>query len=58
MNCLNNCGWRDRDYVLSWFGEREGKAKAAYRQYVQKGIARGRRPELVGGGLIRYLGGW
>jgi putative transposase len=50
--------WQDRDYVLSWFGEKEDKAKKAYRQYVKKGIALGRRPELVGGGLIRSLGGW
>ena len=25
---------------------------------VEKGIPQGRRPELVGGGLIRSLGGW
>ncbi|MCK4603085.1 MAG: hypothetical protein KAU41_00105 [Deltaproteobacteria bacterium] len=42
--------WQDRDYVLSWFGKKEGKAKKAYRQYVKEGIALGRRPELVGGG--------
>ena len=29
-----------------------------YQQYVQKGAALGRRPELVGGGLVRSLGGW
>ena len=50
--------WQDRDYVLSWFGEKEGKAKKAYRQYVKEGIALGRRPELIGGGLVRFLGGW
>ncbi len=25
---------------------------------MEKGIAQGRRPELVGGGLIRSAGGW
>jgi len=50
--------WQDRDYVLPWFGEKESKAKKAYRQYVKEGIALGRRPELVGGGLVRSLGGW
>jgi REP element-mobilizing transposase RayT len=50
--------WQDRDYVLSWFGEKEGQAKKGYRQYVKAGIDQGRRPELVGGGLIRSLGGW
>ena len=50
--------WQDRDYVLSWFGSKEGKAKRAYRKYIQEGVAQGRRPELVGGGLVRTLGGW
>lgn len=50
--------WQDRQYVLSWFGSREKDGLAAYRRFVRDGIARGRRPELVGGGLIRILGGW
>ena len=50
--------WQDRDYVLKWFGQTEGQAKRAYREFVENGIAQGRRPELVGGGLIRSLGGW
>jgi REP element-mobilizing transposase RayT len=50
--------WQDRDYVLKWFGKTESEAKQAYRNYVKKGIDQGRRPELVGGGLIRSQGGW
>jgi putative transposase len=50
--------WQDRDYVLRWFGQKQGEAKKAYRSYVKKGIDQGQRPELVGGGLIRSLGGW
>jgi hypothetical protein len=50
--------WQDRQYVLSWFGPEENNALAAYRRFVQEGVAQGRRPELVGGGLIRTLGGW
>jgi hypothetical protein len=50
--------WLDRDYVLRWFGQKQGEARKAYRNYVKKGIDQGRRPELVGGGLIRSLGGW
>lgn len=50
--------WQDRDYVLKWFGNKEGEATGAYRKYVKKGIAEGRCPELVGGGLIRSMGGW
>jgi REP element-mobilizing transposase RayT len=50
--------WQDADYVLSWFGKRAGQARRVYRRYVSEGIKQGRRPELVGGGLIRSLGGW
>lgn len=50
--------WQDRDYVLKWFGSKEGEAKRAYRQFVRKGTDEGRRPDLVGGGLIRSQGGW
>lgn len=50
--------WQDRDYVLSWFGKRKGEARRAYRKYMEEGIAQGRRPELVGGGVVRSYGGW
>lgn len=50
--------WQDRDYVLKWFGNSEARAKKAYRNFIKSGIDQGNRPELVGGGLIRSLGGW
>ncbi len=50
--------WQDRAYVLSWFGRTERAALRAYRAYLRDGIAQGRRPELVGGGLVRSVGGW
>ncbi len=50
--------WQDREHVLSWFGRSEGEAKRAYRRFVEEGVALGRRPELVGGGLVRSIGGW
>jgi len=50
--------WQDIEYVLRLFGKRIGEARKKYRSYVEKGISMGRRPELVGGGLIRSLGGW
>ena len=50
--------WQERDYVLSWFGKTEGKARKEYRAYVKQGILEGSRPDLVGGGLIRSMGGW
>jgi hypothetical protein len=54
----NRNDWQERDYMLRQFGKREGKAVQAYRKFVEEGIRLGRRPELVGGGLIRSLGGW
>ncbi len=50
--------WQDRRTVLSWFGQKEGKAVRAYRNYLREGIPLGHRPELVGGGLVRSAGGW
>lgn len=50
--------WQDREYVLSWFGDKELEARKGYRKYVEDGIDEGRCPELVGGGLVRSLGGW
>ena len=50
--------WQDRGYVLKWFGKTEGEARDAYRNHVKKAVGEGRRPELVGGGLIRSMGGW
>jgi len=50
--------WQDQDYVLRWFSQKQGEARKAYDSYAAKGIDQGRRPELVGGRLIRPLGGW
>jgi putative transposase len=49
--------WQDIDTVLGYFG-RGRKAVEKYEQFVREGVSQGRRPELVGGGLIRSLGGW
>ena len=46
------------DDVLLLFGKRAGEARARYRRFIEEGIERGHRPDLVGGGLIRSLGGW
>ena len=50
--------WQDVDYVLGFFSRRRGSAQGRYKEYVFEGIGKGRRPDLVGGGLIRSLGGW
>ncbi len=50
--------WQEVEYVLSFFDRDKRKAARAYRRFVEEGKGDGRRPELVGGGLIRSLGGW
>ena len=50
--------WQEREYVLLQFHGRKGRAIRAYRKFMEQGEVQGRRPELVGGGLIRSLGGW
>ncbi len=50
--------WQQTGYVLELFGKRMQRAREQYEQYVAQGIEQGRRPELVGGGLIRSMGGW
>ncbi len=50
--------WQDVGAVLGYFGRRKKRAIVAYENYVREGIEQGRRPELVGGGLIRSMGGW
>jgi len=50
--------WQDVEYVLGFFGRKVGEARKGYASYVKEGISLGRLPELVGGGLIRSLGGW
>ena len=49
--------WQEIDTVLGYFG-RGREAVEKYEQFVREGILQGRRPELVGGGLIRSQGGW
>jgi REP element-mobilizing transposase RayT len=50
--------WQDVDTVLAYFGSKRNMAIKRYEQFVGEGAQQGRRPELVGGGLIRSLGGW
>ena len=50
--------WQDTDTVLAYFGKRRKRAIEKYEDFVEEGIEAGSRPELVGGGLIRSLGGW
>ena len=46
------------DYVLRFFGDKVSTARRHYNQFVKNGIVKGRQPQLVGGGLLRSIGGW
>ena len=50
--------WPDKDFVLGFFGQKGKRAIRAYREFMEAGKDQGRRPELVGGGLVRSMGGW
>lgn len=51
-------GWQDMGYVLGQFSGERRRAIRAYRRFVAEAKDQGRRDDLVGGGLIRSLGGW
>ena len=51
-------GWQDSDTILAYFGSKRTEALSGYNRFVEQGITQGKRKELVGGGLIRSLGGW
>ncbi len=50
--------WQDTETILSFFGRQRRNAVKSYSQYVSEGVREGRRPDLVGGGLVRSMGGW
>jgi REP element-mobilizing transposase RayT len=50
--------WQETEYVLALFGKRVKSARQAYGAYMEEGLHLGRRTDLVGGGLVRSLGGW
>ncbi|MGD2100001.1 MAG: hypothetical protein PVG35_20695 [Desulfobacterales bacterium] len=50
--------FQDTEFVLKLFGQSLRQARRAYENYVSKGVKQGRRPDLVGGGLLRSVGGW
>jgi REP element-mobilizing transposase RayT len=50
--------WQDTGYILKRFGAETAIARRRYREFVEKGVSRGRREDLIGGGLVRSAGGW
>lgn len=52
------CDWQSCDAVLRRFGDHPAVARQRYIAFIEQGIGAGRRPDLVGGGLLRSTGGW
>lgn len=50
--------WQDTEYVLSFYGKKKTAAQQRYLMHVKAAMNQGRRKDLIGGGLIRSLGGW
>lgn len=50
--------WQQTEEVLGRFAIRTTTAIKRYKEFINEGFSQGRRPELVGGGLIRSAGGW
>ena len=50
--------WQERGYVLKQFHRNEREAIRVYRRFMEEAKDQGRRVELVGGGLVRSMGGW
>lgn len=50
--------WQDTDFVLAHFGATVQAARSRYGKFVRDGLAHGRRPDLVGGGLRRSRHTW
>jgi putative transposase len=50
--------WQNTTAIARLFDDRLATARRRYRAFVKKGIADGKRDDLVGGGLIRSAGGW
>ncbi|HJX32122.1 MAG TPA: transposase [Thermodesulfobacteriota bacterium] len=57
MNKTNQ-PWQNTDYIYRLFSDQKRTARKRYREFVEKGISEGKRPDLTGGGLLRSFGGW
>ena len=50
--------WQNVDEVYGLFAGQKNLARKRYRGFVERGISKGKQPGLVGGGLLRSIGGW
>ncbi len=50
--------WQDTADALHLFADGKTTARRRYKAYLAQGIEMGKRPDLIGGGLVRSTGGW
>ena len=50
--------WQETASVLRLFSDLVRSARRSYRAFVEEGKSQGRRLDLMGGGLLRSVGGW
>ncbi len=50
--------WQKKDDMIRLFGKTQSQGRSRYASFVTIGVKQGRRPELVGGGVLRSIGGW
>lgn len=50
--------WMPIKDILERFGSNKKQSRIAYQAFVGDGVAKGHRPDLTGGGLLRSAGGW
>ncbi len=57
MGCFDS-KWQTTGPVLLCFGKQLASARKKYAFFVEQGISQGKRTDLMGGGLLRSIGGW
>ena len=50
--------WQETEEILGLFGKKKAAAIKRYEEFIVDGQDMGRRDDLMGGGLIRSIGGW
>ena len=50
--------WMPTKEILERFGVKQNESRKVYENFVLDGVAKGRRSDLTGGGLLRSVGGW
>ncbi len=50
--------WQETEFILSMFAKTKSIARKKYSEFLKDSSNQGKRDDLVGGGLIRSIGGW